>query len=323
MLSFYISIDTNFILFSFSFLFLSLSLSSSARFAAVADDANWVDCLHNNNAPTPPTRVPYCFLCAADFIVVERDAMMMMMISLQRVIVQLRYHHWNHYCVKISRDVYRREQIVVLHVTAMDHRRWRHRLRIAQEYAIVQIRWLCHLNRLFLRQMVQSHRRALITIRSFSGRVHRWRREIYYAHIVALNFPIRPYISFTRDVTPNRILGNATSARRHAPMSTNLTHICWAKAINEALSTPSDTITFILTDPRTTRYDTHTHKLRIKMTLFLLHHNSSRWRKILYIGDNIHTFFYSSSHTAKMMCDWPKWQDKSVDKKVDHSNYSC
>lgn len=61
------------------------------------------------------------------------------------------------------------------------------------------------------------------------------RSEIYYAHIVALNFPIRHSTSCTKDVTVSQIHGNVIYALRHAPMSTSLIHICLVKVINEDL----------------------------------------------------------------------------------------
>lgn len=83
--------------------------------------------------------------------------------------------------------------------------------------------------------MAPLRQQELITIRSFLAQARK--REICCALIVALNFPIKRSTSCTRAATANQIHGSVTFVPKHAQMSTNSTHICWVRVINEALIT--------------------------------------------------------------------------------------
>lgn len=156
----------------------------------------------------------------------------------------IRYHHWNHYCVKISSVELRRERTIALHgaalvamaaaaAVAMSHHY--HRQHQTQEYAIVQIRQCLYRQSPLRRQhpMARSHRRALTMIHSYMDRIRK--REICCAHTAASNFPIKRFTSCIRDVIASQIRGSVTFARRRAPMSTSSIRICSARAINEDL----------------------------------------------------------------------------------------
>lgn len=156
----------------------------------------------------------------------------------QSTFCPIRYHHWNHCCVKISRDVLRQEQTTEsLATSTATDLQWRHH-QITQEYAIVQIPWLYRLNQLRRQpQTARLRRRALTMIQSSTDQIRR--KETCFALIAALNFPIKRSTSYTKDVIVNQTRGSVTSARKHVTTFMNSIRICWVKVINENTDKPN------------------------------------------------------------------------------------